>query len=388
MKNFLRKGFKFVLYFAVTLVLGIILGSTVYYDMLYYHVNKAEKTQLKQVDAQPFYYAINPSSKDRHIQLDEGKKNYAIDLNSDQQINSLTSVDQVYPFSSLYFLNYQFKNENQEWVNCNQTLIKTDNDNYSIKYEEDIHRDSTYVILPYFKEDGLDNHLEKIFITTECSYLLGVENGEVTLSDVAIPVSQNDSNEILYKQVDLTLNMDEVIDYKSYLYDTKQVILVPYPKMQSLLNEYQNKDDPYQPSLRVVYGNNQTIMKQEILNVDDHITYLSSYEQVQNRFGQLKHNLTTSVFYLLNVGTVLMSIGFILLAKKFGLNVFENFPAFPLFAGSTVASDGFPHLIPIDILDYFLYESYFKDAFIIVIYIVCMYWCINKMKSKTNKKLS
>ena len=82
------------------------------------------------------------------------------------------------------------------------------------------------------------------------------------------------------------------------------------------------------------------------------------------------------------------AVFFILLAKKFGLNVFENFPAFPLFAGSTVASDGFPHLIPIDILDYFLYESYFKNAFIIVIYIVCMYWCINKMKSKTNKKLS
>lgn len=74
MKNFLRKGFKFVLYFAVSLVLGMILGSTVYYDMLYYHVNKAEKTQLKQMDAQPFYYAINPSSKDRHLQLDEGKK--------------------------------------------------------------------------------------------------------------------------------------------------------------------------------------------------------------------------------------------------------------------------------------------------------------------------
>ena len=49
---------------------------------------------------------------------------------------------------------------------------------------------------------------------------------------------------------------------------------MPYTKMQSLLNEYQNKEEPYQPALRVVYGNNQTIMKQEILNVDDHITYL------------------------------------------------------------------------------------------------------------------
>lgn len=261
-----------------------------------------------------FYHSKTTLSEKNKIyfhSVDEHKTNEDIFLFFDELYHFGDRIDHnslkhskesiYYPYIGISFSNYILRGE-EEYNMID--LVVEDSQIKSKLIEQD-----KICIFPYYKEDCLDENLQKCFISKELNNLLKTEydvdcvNKEITINNVRIPTSQYLGNELIdstngtsktiypytvnYVQDSLTFEISEVADnFYSSIYKTSLGIIIPHTMLDEILEEYQASDFlSFNPGVYVAFSNDK--INQETI---DHIesldpsieTYSYGYSAHQN----------------------------------------------------------------------------------------------------------
>ena len=206
------------------------------------------------------YYNLHPVSNDSTFSSFDDQIDNGYNEDYDKEIKNLENVKNVYEYMGLAFGNYY--DINGEVHNIS---LKNDTQNKTIDVTS---IEQTFLILPYFEEDGLDKDMSKVFMSKELSQFLsdnGLSNkGDYEIDHVRIPngrkvgetthIDQNnnkinyDANEIQFEYKGISLSFDAVLDQDYYepIYESKYVVLVPYTQFKELLGNFE-------PATRKVY---------------------------------------------------------------------------------------------------------------------------------------
>lgn len=266
------------------MVTSIIIGFTAVYDGNYFSVIKKEKEILNHFEYLPIYYNyVSQASESRGLSLYDGLISHDINEKIDKKISEYEKVKNVYSYNALYFMNYY--NYYDETKDCFSTAIQVDDKEVMLNSAIS---DKPFMIIPYYKEDGLDQNLSKVFISKALNDVLnGAVGKTVDISTINVPISQTkstsikngeevESNVIDYKTIAYTFTIDEELDYYSHLYDSEYVILVPYTVIDELI--YQNANDandPYVSPIHIVYCDTGNI--KDVIDFIDEVDYSTRY---------------------------------------------------------------------------------------------------------------
>ena len=206
------------------------------------------------------YYNLHPVSNDSTFSIFDDQIDNGYNEDYDKEIKNLENVKNVYEYMGLAFGNYYDTNGEVHDIS-----LKNDTQNKTIDVTS---IEQTFLILPYFEEDGLDKDMSKVFMSKELSQFLsdnGLTNkGDYEIDHVRIPngrkvgetthIDQNnnkinyDANEIQFEYKGISLSFDAVLDQDYYepIYESKYVVLVPYTQFKELLGNFE-------PATRKVY---------------------------------------------------------------------------------------------------------------------------------------
>ena len=180
----------------------------------------------------------------------------------DKEIKNLENVKNAYEYMGLAFGNYYDINGEVHDIS-----LKNDTQN---KILDVTSIEQTFLILPYFEEDGLDKDMSKVFISKKLSQFLsdnGLSNkGDYEIDHVRIPVGRRidemthtdmngnktnyEANGVQFEHKSIQLSFDAILDQDYYepIYESKYVIFVPYTQFKELLGDFE-------PATRKVYIN-------------------------------------------------------------------------------------------------------------------------------------
>ena len=206
------------------------------------------------------YYNLHPVSNDSTFSIFDDQIDNGYNEDYDKEIKNLENVKNVYEYMGLAFGNYYDINGEVHDIS-----LKNDTQNKTIDVTS---IEQTFLILPYFEEDGLDKDMSKVLMSKELSQFLsdnGLSNkGDYEIDHVRIPngrkvgetthIDQNnnkinyDANEIQFEYKGISLSFDAVLDQDYYepIYESKYVVLVPYTQFKELLGNFE-------PATRKVY---------------------------------------------------------------------------------------------------------------------------------------
>ena len=206
------------------------------------------------------YYNLHPVSTDSTFSIFDDQIDNGYNEDYDKEIKNLENVKNAYEYMGLAFGNYYDINGEVHDIS-----LKNDTQN---KILDVTSIEQTFLILPYFEEDGLDKDMSKVFISKKLSQFLsdnGLSNkGDYEIDHVRIPngrkvgetthIDQNnnkinyDANEIQFEYKGISLSFDAVLDQDYYepIYESKYVVLVPYTQFKELLGNFE-------PATRKVY---------------------------------------------------------------------------------------------------------------------------------------
>ena len=221
------------------------------------------------------YYNLHPVSNDSTFSIFDDQIDNGYNEDYDKEIKNLENVKNVYEYMGLAFGNYY--DINGEVHNIS---LKNDTQNKTIDVTS---IEQTFLILPYFEEDGLDKDMSKVFISKKLSQFLsdnGLSNkGDYEIDHVRIPVGRRidemthtdmngnktnyEANGVQFEHKSIQLSFDAVLDQDYYepIYQTRYVIFVPYTQFKEILGDFE-------PATRKIYINSNLSLNEnkDLLN--------------------------------------------------------------------------------------------------------------------------